>query len=532
MIDCCAARDSNFKQLIGRHHWQRQRSLAASLPVASDVYGERAAQGRPGDAAGADSDEEASMPFASARSSASQSQSQSESGGGFLSARSTASSTSMVSASGFQSARSTATDLSAGSGGYGSARSLASHSSAGSNGSGKEASVFQMTVKTGLSQTAVTLQMDELSFVYLPACFARFSRFTLAMKPQQSEAGMAVWRDMEIAALNKLNNLRERTHKKLQYALDNHQAVLLDVSINAPVIIAPFSADDASKMVLVIDLGAVKVQTCRGDPQTKPWQRGDVPSAVKQGLDEQVALRRNLQGTPLAPDDDSDISNSGDTVIEEDEGGSEQEDTSGGGGAGGGAAEPKAPREGKPSGPGPTRNGGAANGGKGTKGGRRGNGTDATDARLYDQYQLRVSQVQVMLGQYEQMQIVWQMARGAPPAANGASARRSAAGMSWRLGATAAVAGGFQAFGSNLQNLRSHGISADLGLHLVEPLTFALDISQSRLPADPTLARMCIKGKLPTIRLAHGQPSAQRRGERGPGRGGRVRGGRAAGQHV
>ncbi|EFA76521.1 hypothetical protein PPL_10289 [Heterostelium album PN500] len=68
-------------------------------------------------------------------------------------------------------------------------------------------------------------------------------------------------KDIEEAARNQIKIFKDRTTLRIQYELQNHKTVDLDININAPHILVPESFSDPDAPILVLDLGSFSLNS-------------------------------------------------------------------------------------------------------------------------------------------------------------------------------------------------------------------------------------------------------------------------------
>ncbi|RHY34495.1 hypothetical protein DYB32_000921 [Aphanomyces invadans] len=122
------------------------------------------------------------------------------------------------------------------------------------------APVFRMSYENGQDQQMLKLFMEPLEIIYSPTaiCWAHLSTFSTAPE------ALGLWAEMEMQALNEFVNFKARTEAKVEYAMAHRIPVLVDVRIQAPVIILPSSDGDMLQHArLILDLGHVHFRTER-----------------------------------------------------------------------------------------------------------------------------------------------------------------------------------------------------------------------------------------------------------------------------
>ncbi|OQR91902.1 vacuolar protein sorting-associated protein [Achlya hypogyna] len=120
--------------------------------------------------------------------------------------------------------------------------------------------VFRMSYQTtGPSLQTLKLVLEPLEVVYSPTalCWAYWATFA------QAPEALGHWAEVEVQALNELVNLKARTDAKLAYAMAHRLPMMLDVRVQAPVVVIPAADRDPHCARLVLDLGHVHFRTER-----------------------------------------------------------------------------------------------------------------------------------------------------------------------------------------------------------------------------------------------------------------------------
>ncbi|OQS04828.1 vacuolar protein sorting-associated protein [Thraustotheca clavata] len=120
--------------------------------------------------------------------------------------------------------------------------------------------VFRMSYQTNAANLQnLKLVLEPLEIVYSPTalCWAYWSTFL------QAPEALGQWAEIEVQALNELVNLKSRTDAKVEYAMAHRLPMMIDVRVQAPVLIIPASDHDFQCSRLVMDLGHVHFRTER-----------------------------------------------------------------------------------------------------------------------------------------------------------------------------------------------------------------------------------------------------------------------------
>ncbi|GAM25179.1 hypothetical protein SAMD00019534_083540 [Acytostelium subglobosum LB1] len=75
-------------------------------------------------------------------------------------------------------------------------------------------------------------------------------------------------KDIEEAARNQIKVFKDKTTLRIQYELQNHKSIDLDININAPHILVPQSFTDQSAPILVLDLGSFSLNSSTTNKST------------------------------------------------------------------------------------------------------------------------------------------------------------------------------------------------------------------------------------------------------------------------
>ncbi|KDO21654.1 hypothetical protein SPRG_22316 [Saprolegnia parasitica CBS 223.65] len=119
--------------------------------------------------------------------------------------------------------------------------------------------VFRMGYHAQDELQTLKLVLEPLEIIYSPTalCWAHWATFL------QAPEALGLWAELEVHALNDLVNLKARTDAKLAYAMAHRVPMMLDVRVQAPVIVVPDSDADLQCARLVLDLGHVHFRTER-----------------------------------------------------------------------------------------------------------------------------------------------------------------------------------------------------------------------------------------------------------------------------
>ncbi|EQC27277.1 hypothetical protein SDRG_14898 [Saprolegnia diclina VS20] len=119
--------------------------------------------------------------------------------------------------------------------------------------------VFRMGYHAQDELQTLKLVLEPLEIIYSPTalCWAHWATFL------QAPEALGLWAELEVHALNELVNFKARTDAKLAYAMAHRVPMMLDVRVQAPVIVVPASDADPQCARLVLDLGHVHFRTER-----------------------------------------------------------------------------------------------------------------------------------------------------------------------------------------------------------------------------------------------------------------------------
>ncbi|RKP11114.1 hypothetical protein THASP1DRAFT_27093 [Thamnocephalis sphaerospora] len=134
----------------------------------------------------------------------------------------------------------------------------------------------------GRADDVIELAMRKMEFVYSRAVVLTLANFFRA--PESTRESLSVLAD---AASHKLKEYKDYTLTGMEFALQKHQTLDLNVNIGAPIIVFPESCTDASGSAAVADLGNVKVKSepadkCRVDEIQKIRTQSDAGENVTQ----------------------------------------------------------------------------------------------------------------------------------------------------------------------------------------------------------------------------------------------------------
>eukprot|EP00941_MAST-03F_sp_MAST-3F-sp1_P003449 g3449.t1 len=136
--------------------------------------------------------------------------------------------------------------------------------------------VLLVVVEFSPGNLAVSLHLDELDFICLPACFRHLKRFFQELEPHtiassDDAAVRALFLEVEMLAMNKLADIGARTRRKLEYAMVHHTSLQLDVHVSAPVlfILEDGETDRKDAILLLIDLGHLSLVSVDDDERSK-----------------------------------------------------------------------------------------------------------------------------------------------------------------------------------------------------------------------------------------------------------------------
>ena len=105
---------------------------------------------------------------------------------------------------------------------------------------------------------AVTLEMLETQIIYSQDCFSRVADFFA--QTVQVPGAMMLIDQLELAAIEQYNDLKQRTRKKLDFYQDHHESYALNIRLNAPVLVIPDKTSDiAWSTAVVVDLGRLDI---------------------------------------------------------------------------------------------------------------------------------------------------------------------------------------------------------------------------------------------------------------------------------
>lgn len=128
---------------------------------------------------------------------------------------------------------------------------------------------FEINPLDSVADSLLRLKSEPLEIEYRPALVARLAAFFT--KPDN-----VVLDDISNAASSGIESLRQSSRAGMQYALETHKTLLLDVSIGAPTILMP--APQAG-LLLVLDLGKLAL-TSTVEPRDHLHSKGDMESAM------------------------------------------------------------------------------------------------------------------------------------------------------------------------------------------------------------------------------------------------------------
>eukprot|EP00940_MAST-03C_sp_MAST-3C-sp2_P003411 g3411.t1 len=217
-----------------------------------------------------------------------------------------------------------------------------------------DSTFIALRVDTAASSGVTSLRVGAIDVVYLPRCLALLRRFVESIRghlvrggPRRASSSassrqmIALWKEVESAALDKLADLRTRTHRKLREVLgvghtyagekeeeeeeetkkrkkrvDNGTSLFskqqqlrrrqrlrgghrVDVHIEAPRVVVPENPCDRDAAVLVVDLGALTMQkrsTSTVDDDNDAATTQATPSGITSLITGEVL--RNLRRRP------------------------------------------------------------------------------------------------------------------------------------------------------------------------------------------------------------------------------------------
>ncbi|KAG0185188.1 hypothetical protein DFQ28_009826 [Apophysomyces sp. BC1034] len=115
---------------------------------------------------------------------------------------------------------------------------------------------FEHKPLTGIADNAVSLTMRHLEIIYNPTVIMGIVDF---LKPPQNKMD-SVHALIEVAG-DTIESFKKQTRAGLEYALETHTTILVDVDMDAPIFIIPQSCVIENSPVMVIDAGHINVDS-------------------------------------------------------------------------------------------------------------------------------------------------------------------------------------------------------------------------------------------------------------------------------
>jgi hypothetical protein len=101
----------------------------------------------------------------------------------------------------------------------------------------------------------VTAMSGSLAIVINPLCYQRIQRFVMI----QQITDTLVWEELQVSAFNAFSDLRQRVESKLEYILNTHIRMQLDINLQAPTIILHHSHHNDTGSFIAIRLGQLTI---------------------------------------------------------------------------------------------------------------------------------------------------------------------------------------------------------------------------------------------------------------------------------